>query len=76
MKLILQHGPLDGQHLEFQPVTTERITQIIVMLDHETPVLYECDESLEEEQQHPQDNRVLFYNPDEHAVFETIEFLL
>jgi hypothetical protein len=64
MKIKLHDGPLDGQVLEVRIDAIERVTDLILIYDSNTPVLYEMDESLEEEQQHPLDDRMLFYNPD------------
>lgn len=76
MKIKLHEGPLDGQMLEVRVDATERLTQLLLVYDdNKDPVLYDTDESLETEQQHPLDDRMLFYNPDKTAIFELLENL-
>lgn len=64
MKIKLHNGPLDGQVIEVKVDALERVTGLVLIYDNTTPLLYETDDSLEEEQQHPLDDRMLFHNPD------------
>jgi hypothetical protein len=75
MKLHLHNGPFDAQSLDVSD-SEHRITHIVFFHDGPVPILYECDEELEEDQQPgvtPIRDRFLFYNPDRNAVMELLE---